>query len=131
MFHIDSPNAEEALSLLSIFDPPSKNLIEGAADRFLEMGIGENNTGHVVIRSGAMGAYFKSRTTPGRWVDAYWTSTDSGKIVDVTGVSQWTNCLINVRSVLMTAAKVPEIVSWEVLLLGWFLLGETYMKVRP
>lgn len=110
-----SPNAEEALSLLSITDAPSKSLIEGAADRFLEMGIGEDNTGYIVIRSGALGAYLKSRTTPGRWVEAYWTASNSGKIVDVTGMSRWTNCLIDVRSVLMTTAKVPEIVSWEVL----------------
>ncbi|KAF5321091.1 hypothetical protein D9619_000958 [Psilocybe cf. subviscida] len=85
LISILSPNAEEALSLLSITDAPSKSLIEGAADRFLEMGIGEDNTGYIVIRSGALGAYLKSRTTPGRWVEAYWTASNSGKIVDVTG----------------------------------------------
>lgn len=65
--------------------PPTKAAIEEATARFLEIGVGPGGTGHVIIRSGAMGAYVTSRKRPGRWVDAYWTELDDDKIVDVTG----------------------------------------------
>lgn len=65
--------------------PPTKSSIEEAAHKFLEFGIGKGYTGSVIIRSGEMGAYVETRGKEGRWVEAYWTSADSGKIVDVTG----------------------------------------------
>ncbi|TDL29323.1 Ribokinase-like protein [Rickenella mellea] len=80
-----SPNAEEALSLLSITQPPSKDLIEQACARFLDIGVGQNGQGHVVIRSGDMGAYVASRVRPGLWVSAYWSGKDESHVVDVTG----------------------------------------------
>lgn len=80
-----SPNAEEALSLLSLPLPPSRESIELAAHKFLEIGVGQDKTGWVNIRSGPLGAYIKSQMTKGTWVDAYWTREDSHKIVDVTG----------------------------------------------
>jgi len=83
---IISPNADEALSLLSITLSPTKDLIENAADEFLKMGIGHENTGWIIIRSGALGAYLKSRTSKGRWIDAFWKAGDSEKVVDVTGM---------------------------------------------
>ena len=82
---IISPNAEEALTLLSLPLPPSRELIELAAHKFLEFGVGQNKTGWAIIRSGPLGAYMKSQMTKGIWVDAYWTREDSHKIVDVTG----------------------------------------------
>jgi hypothetical protein len=80
-----SPNAEEALSLLSLPLPPSKKLIEEAAHKFLELGVGPNGKGSVVIRSGSMGACVALKGQPTRWVPAFWTSKDEDKIVDVTG----------------------------------------------
>ena len=82
---MNSPNAEEALSLLSLPLPPSKASIELATDKFLEIGVGRNKRGWVVIRSGALGAYMKSEVTKGTWVQAYWTAQDDNKIIDVTG----------------------------------------------
>ncbi|KAJ3867866.1 Ribokinase-like protein [Lentinula novae-zelandiae] len=78
-----SPNAEEALSLLSIpiMRPISKPLIEEAANRFIQLGVKDA----VIIRSGELGAYVLRRKTGGKWVDAFWTETDASKIVDVTG----------------------------------------------
>lgn len=84
-----SPNAEEALSLLSLPLPPSRESIELAARKFLEIGVGQDKTGWVIIRSGALGAYMKSQVTKGAWVDAYWTREDSHKIIDVTGRSEF------------------------------------------
>lgn len=84
-FFFVSPNAEEALSLLSLPLPPSRELIEFAANKFLDIGVGQDRTGWVIIRSGALGAYMKNERTKGAWVDAYWTREDSHKIVDVTG----------------------------------------------
>jgi len=80
-----SPNAEEALSLLSISSPITRESVEVAAARFLELG--EDNTGPkcVIIRSGALGAYVATKTGGGQWVDAFWTAEDSIKVVDVTG----------------------------------------------
>jgi len=48
--------------------------------------VGKDGHGHVVIRSGALGAYVASRARPGgAWVDAFWTPSDADKVVDVTG----------------------------------------------
>lgn len=80
-----SPNAEEALSLLSLPLPPSRSTVEQAANLFLGFGVGKEGTGTVVIRSGGLGAYTKSRAREGEWVEAYWTTQDEGKVVDVTG----------------------------------------------
>ncbi|KAF8204950.1 Ribokinase-like protein [Pholiota molesta] len=80
-----SPNAEEALSILSIPLPPSKETIEKAADEFLELGVGHQRSGWVIIRSGGLGAYVKSLETQGRWIEAFWTPEDAAKVVDVTG----------------------------------------------
>ncbi|KAF8803907.1 hypothetical protein BYT27DRAFT_7195248 [Phlegmacium glaucopus] len=82
---IFSPNAEEALSLLSLPLPPSKESIELATDKFLDIGVGQNKKGWVIIRSAALGAYMRSEMTKGMWVQAYWTAQDDDKIVDVTG----------------------------------------------
>ncbi|KAJ3824288.1 Ribokinase-like protein [Lentinula raphanica] len=78
-----SPNAEEALSLLSIpiANPISKTSVEEAANRFLELGAKDA----VIIRSGEMGAYVLTRKGVGKWIAAFWTNTDLPKIVDVTG----------------------------------------------
>lgn len=65
--------------------PPTKASIEEACTRFLDLGVGAGGKGHVVIRSGALGAFVQSRDRPGEWVDAYWTSADKDKIIDVTG----------------------------------------------
>jgi len=85
--HIDilSPNADEALSLLSLPLPPTKAHIEEACSRFLAYGVGQEGRGHVVIRSGGLGACVSSRDHAIQWVDALWTSQDKEKIVDVTG----------------------------------------------
>lgn len=85
MARCHSPNAEEALSLLSMPQPPNKENIEEACHKLLELGIGREGRGHVIIRSGPMGAYVASRDRPSRWVEAYWTQADSGSIVDITG----------------------------------------------
>jgi len=80
-----SPNAEEALSLLSFPSQPTKLLVELAAARYLEFGVGHHGGGCVIIRSGAMGAYVATREKGGRWIEAFWTDKDPHKIVDVTG----------------------------------------------
>lgn len=82
-----SPNAEEALSLLSMPQPPTKKSIEEACQKFLNFGIGHEGRGHVIIRSGAMGAYVASRDKPGQWIEAYWRTNDASRIGDVTGKS--------------------------------------------
>jgi hypothetical protein len=87
-----SPNAEEALGLLSMdkagVDTPS--VIEHAAATFLSFGVGREGTGHVVIRCGALGAYgatMSAGAVKGWWIPAYWTPRDEGAVVDVTGRS--------------------------------------------
>ena len=80
-----SPNAEEALGLLSISLPVTQVKIEEAAAQFLDYGVGDGGKGSVIIRSGALGAYVASRTTEGRWVEAFWGPNDLCHVVDVTG----------------------------------------------
>jgi len=87
----DSPNAEEALSLLSIPLPPTKKMIEKATDNFLAIGVGKEGSGWVIIRCGALGSYIKSRATKGQWVEAFWAE-DVDKVVDVTGGLSSNDC---------------------------------------
>jgi hypothetical protein len=77
------------LCLLSLPKLPTKQLVEHAAGKFVDMGVGQAGTGCVIIRSGAMGAYVATRVKGGQWVDAFWT--DEEKIVDVTGRSLTTH----------------------------------------
>ncbi|CCM03402.1 uncharacterized protein FIBRA_05533 [Fibroporia radiculosa] len=81
-----SPNAEEALSLLSIPGPPTKTLVEEACGRLLQLGVGPQGEGVVVIRSGALGAFVASKGREGTWVPAFWNGDEDLKhVVDVTG----------------------------------------------
>ncbi|KAF9246977.1 Ribokinase-like protein [Melanogaster broomeanus] len=80
-----SPNAEEAFGLLSLTSPITRDTVQTAAARFLELGVGESGKGHVIIRSGALGACIAARETGCKWVDAFWTPADSQNVVDVTG----------------------------------------------
>ncbi|KDQ64817.1 hypothetical protein JAAARDRAFT_64637 [Jaapia argillacea MUCL 33604] len=79
-----SPNAEEALSILSMPLPATKPRIEEACAKLLEFGIGSDGNGSVIIRSGGMGAYVATRSRGGKWIDAFWNDA-SGKVVEVTG----------------------------------------------
>ncbi|KAJ7507564.1 Ribokinase-like protein [Mycena galericulata] len=78
-------NILRGVSLLSLPLPPTKELIEKAAFKFLEFGVGPSGNGCVIIRSGAMGACVAMKNQAPRWVSAFWTSEDGDKIVDVTG----------------------------------------------
>ncbi|KAI0676919.1 Ribokinase-like protein [Trametes maxima] len=81
-----SPNAEEALSLLSMPPTPTKEFVEEACRRFHDMGVGSNDGGAVIIRSGALGACVAQKGKPMAWINAYWSGpSGSGKVVDVTG----------------------------------------------
>jgi hypothetical protein len=81
-----SPNAEEALSLLSLPSVVTKTAVENAALEFLKMGVGKDSSGSVIIRSGALGAYVITPDMKGRWIDAFWSSAENiDKVVDVTG----------------------------------------------
>ncbi|KAG0705445.1 Ribokinase-like protein [Suillus ampliporus] len=81
-----SPNAEEALSLLSLPLIVTKTAVEDAASEFLKMGVGKGNSGSIIIRSGALGAYVMTSDRQGRWIDAFWSSAENiDKVVDVTG----------------------------------------------
>lgn len=81
-----SPNAVEALTILSM---PVENVtrarIEDACSQLLEMGVGKEGKGAVIIRSGELGAYVKQVERGGLWVDAYWGGDRAEKVVDVTG----------------------------------------------
>jgi hypothetical protein len=78
-----SPNAEEALRLLSLPLPPTKPSIEQACKTFLDFGVGLGGAGWAIIRSGELGAFVACRSQPGRWIDPYWMSDE--RVVDVTG----------------------------------------------
>lgn len=83
-----SPNAEEALSLLSLPLIVTKSAVENAASEFLKIGVGKENSGSVIIRSGALGAYVMTSDKKRGWIDAFWSSAediDNLMVVDVTG----------------------------------------------
>lgn len=74
------------MSLLSLPKLPTKQLVEHAASKFVDIGVGQYGAGCVIIRSGAMGAYVATRAKGGQWIDAFWTD-NTNKVVDVTGRS--------------------------------------------
>jgi len=78
-----SPNAEEALGLLSLPLPPTKPLIEQACKTFLDFGVGAGGAGWVIIRCGEVGAFIACRSQPGKWIDPYWRTDEH--VVDATG----------------------------------------------
>lgn len=92
-----SPNAEEALGLLSMPLPPTKESIESACSKLLNMGVGKGGNGYVIIRSGAMGAFVACREKKGQWVNAYWNEDESAHIVDVTGRRNMISILCGLR----------------------------------
>lgn len=91
VFSKKSPNAEEALSLLSLPGPPCKKTIEQAADMFIQLGVGDHETGYVIIRSGPLGAYVVQKRSDGVWIDAFFSESTSESIVDVTGRMTYLN----------------------------------------
>ncbi|KAH8106249.1 Ribokinase-like protein [Cristinia sonorae] len=80
-----SPNAEEALSLLAMPLDVTRGVVEEAALQLLSFGVGAEGRGVVIIRSGHLGAYVANVERGGQWVEAYWTPSDSDRVVDVTG----------------------------------------------
>ncbi len=58
-------------------------MIEQACKTFLDLGVGLEGAGWVIIRSGELGAFIACRSQPGRWIDPYWMSNE--RVVDVTG----------------------------------------------
>ena len=86
--HILSPNALEACALLSLpcDAEPSRELIETAAMQLYNFGVGgADGLGAVLIRSGELGVLVQDSTGK-LWIDAYFQSSDVGKVVDVTGM---------------------------------------------
>ncbi|KAH8830317.1 Ribokinase-like protein, partial [Flagelloscypha sp. PMI_526] len=80
-----SPNAEEALSLLSISGVPNPSVIENAAQELFSFSPRPNFS--VVIRSGHLGAFVLTSSVK-RWIPAYWNADEpvhQGNVVDVTG----------------------------------------------
>lgn len=69
--------------------PPARRSIEEAARKFLDLGVGEDGKGSVIIRSGELGAYVCDREHGGVWIDAY--HQNSGMAVDVTGRHTYTS----------------------------------------
>lgn len=61
----------------------TKPAVEHAATKLLDLGVGVDGTGWVIIRSGGLGAYVVSRGRKGEWIEAFWK--DQSKVVDVTG----------------------------------------------
>ncbi|KAA1466167.1 Ribokinase-like protein [Dentipellis sp. KUC8613] len=99
-----SPNAEEALSLLSIPLPATKPKIEEACARFLEIGVGPGRDGWVIVRSGALGAYVASAERKGEWISAFWE--DEQKVVDVTGAgNEYGQALLEKRTCHVTETR--------------------------
>jgi hypothetical protein len=129
----DSPNAEEALGLLSIPLPPTKSSIEQACRTFLDFGVGPGGTGWVIIRSGSMGAYVACRSQPGVWIDAYWRTEE--RVVDVTGKFPM-GILVHGLSAYLLAVltcnskKEPETVSWVALPPASHWQTEMFSRVR-
>jgi len=83
-----SPNCEEALSFLGIVENHrTRAAIEEACVQFLNFGVGRDQQGWVIIRSGHLGACVAKRGGKIRWVDAFFQDEDEkmGRVLDVTG----------------------------------------------
>lgn len=76
-----SPNAEEALAILSIPLPVTKAKVQAAASALLK------RCPVVVIRCGELGAFIQGtgQVKDGCWIAAFWDIDSVGRVVDVTG----------------------------------------------
>ncbi|KZT58747.1 Ribokinase-like protein [Calocera cornea HHB12733] len=79
--HILSPNADEALTLLSLPLPPTASTITKAATELYTAS--PKPPGAVIIRAGELGAYVYSPQYPGVWVPP--CDREGKPVVDVTG----------------------------------------------
>lgn len=86
-----SPNHEELLSLygkdepLPLHSKEFKIEIEEIMRYILDIGIGENGEGIVVVRCNKLGSVVGTRKQGIRWVPAYWEGEDEKRVKDVTG----------------------------------------------
>ncbi|KXS95335.1 hypothetical protein AC578_5275 [Pseudocercospora eumusae] len=79
-----SPNHDELASMFAFTHNAKvvKTAIENHAQRFLEHGIGPENAGAVVVRTGAAGCFVLSKASR-KWLPAY--HSHASKVVDPTG----------------------------------------------
>lgn len=84
------PNHEELLSIYShpihpLSSPLLRSALEEIISHILDLGIGENGNGAVVVRCGKLGSVVGTRKGGIRWVGAYWEEEDEWRVKDVTG----------------------------------------------
>lgn len=79
-----SPNHDELARIFAFTHDAriAKTAVENHAERLLDNGIGPNNSGAVVVRTGAAGCFILTRTLR-RWLPAF--HTDGNRVVDPTG----------------------------------------------
>ncbi|KAK4687000.1 hypothetical protein P7C73_g3117, partial [Tremellales sp. Uapishka_1] len=85
-----SPNHEELFSMyslprLAIMDPQTQPAIERLMRHLLDVGIGPNGDGIIVVRCGRLGACVGTRRGGLRWIPAFFEGDDELRVRDVTG----------------------------------------------
>jgi sugar/nucleoside kinase (ribokinase family) len=88
---MESPNHDELRTLFSIptveqqDENQTRQIIETLLRALLDLGVGRDGQGIVVVRSGSLGACVGTRAHGTRWVPAFYGREDPEKVVDVTG----------------------------------------------
>ncbi|KAL1412478.1 hypothetical protein Q8F55_000223 [Vanrija albida] len=86
--HVLSPNHEELLKFYGIATPergePTVAAVESVVEHLLDVGVGEDGGGIIVVRCGSQGACVATRAGGTRWIPAY-LDTCPQRVKDVTG----------------------------------------------
>lgn len=113
-----SPNAEEALSLLTISTPATVESVEAAAVRFLDIGVGSSGQGCVIIRSGALRAYVATKANGGRWVDAFESASKVTLSIQAQVIVFWEDLRLDCCSPGVISTRVSWLAPREVCLIS-------------
>jgi sugar/nucleoside kinase (ribokinase family) len=84
------PNHEELMKIysltpLSTASPELCPTIERLANHLINLGVGADGNGVVVVRCGRLGACVATRRRGTKWVPAYFEGSEEERVVDVTG----------------------------------------------
>ena len=70
---------------MPLSDPSLPQTLEGIIRHLIDLGIGSDGAGAIIVRCGKMGSVVGSRRIGIKWLPAYWSEDEEDRVIDVTG----------------------------------------------